>query len=107
MYVVGWYVLSKVMCCCLAALDSQGIVIRLKNSQKLHVWNEILLASMCLIKFYFNSASAAYKDVTDFTLAIQPGVLVLKGFKTEANILIYTSILVRECNINFIQISDF
>lgn len=70
MYVIGWYVLSKAMRCCLPALDSQGTVIGLKNSQKLHAWNEILLASTCLIKFHLNSASAAYKDVTDFTLAI-------------------------------------
>jgi len=69
-YVIGWYVLSKAMCCCLPALDSQGIVIGLKNSQKLHGWNEILLAPTCLIKFHLNSAFAAYKDVTDFTLAI-------------------------------------
>lgn len=107
MHIIRWDILSKVMYCCLPALDSQGIVIRFKNSQKLHAWTEILLASKCLIKFHLNSASAVYKDVSDFTLALQHGVLVLKGFKTEANILISTSNMITECNTNLIQISDF
>jgi hypothetical protein len=53
MHIIQWDILSEVMYCCLPALDNQGIVIRFKNSQKLHAWTEILLASKCLHQISF------------------------------------------------------